>query len=46
MITDLRMLPVYATLEDAVRMLLAGEQREFPVVDNEHRLEGLLTAIT
>ena len=43
MITDLRFLPVYATLEDAVRLLLAGEQREFPVVDNDQRLEGLLT---
>jgi stage IV sporulation protein FB len=43
MITDLRLLPVYATLEDAVRLLLAGEQREFPVVDNDQRLEGLLT---
>ena len=43
MITDLRVLPVYATLEEAVRVLLAGEQREFPVVDNDRRLEGLLT---
>lgn len=43
MITDLRMLRVYATLEEAVRVLLAGEQREFPVVDNDGRLEGLLT---
>lgn len=43
MITDLRTLPVYATLEEAVRLLLAGEQREFPVVDNDRRLEGLLT---
>lgn len=43
MITDLRLLPVYATLEDAVRLLLSGEQREFPVVDNDQRLEGLLT---
>ena len=43
MITDLRTLPVYATLEQAVRLLLAGEQREFPVVDNDGRLEGLLT---
>jgi stage IV sporulation protein FB len=43
MITDLRLLPVYATLEDAVQLLLSGEQREFPVVDNDHRLEGLLT---
>lgn len=43
MVTDLRMLRVYATLTDAVRLLLAGEQREFPVVDNDGRLEGLLT---
>lgn len=43
MITDLRTLPVYASLEDAVRLLLAGEQREFPIVDNDGRLEGLLT---
>lgn len=46
MITDLKVLPVYATLEDAVRLLLAGEQREFPVVDNDRRLEGLLTRDT
>jgi len=43
MITDLRTLPVYATLQDAARLLLAGEQREFPIVDNDGRLEGLLT---
>jgi Zn-dependent protease len=43
MITDLRALRVYATLEEAVRALLAGEQREFPIVDNDGRLEGLLT---
>jgi CBS domain-containing protein len=43
MVTDLRTLRVYATLDDAVRLLLAGEQREFPIVDNEGRLEGLLT---
>lgn len=43
MITDLRTLPVYATLSDAVALLLAGEQREFPIVDNDGRLEGLLT---
>jgi len=43
MVTDLRMLRVYATLEDAVKLLLAGEQREFPIVDNDGRLEGLLT---
>jgi len=43
MVTDLRLLRVYATLEEAVRLLLAGEQREFPIVDNDGRLEGLLT---
>lgn len=43
MATDIRTLRVYATLDDAVQLLLAGEQREFPVVDNNGRLEGLLT---
>ncbi len=43
MITDLRVLSPDATLADAVRLLLAGEQREFPVVSLDHRLEGLLT---
>jgi stage IV sporulation protein FB len=43
MITNLRTLPVYATLSDAIAMLLSGEQREFPIVDNDGRLEGMLT---
>jgi stage IV sporulation protein FB len=43
MVTDLRTLRVYATLGDAAALLLAAEQREFPVVDNDGRLEGLLT---
>ncbi len=43
MVTDIRMLRVYATLADAAKLLLAGEQREFPIVDNDGRLEGLLT---
>jgi len=30
-------------LADAVALLLAGEQREFPIVDNDQRLLGLLT---
>jgi stage IV sporulation protein FB len=34
---------VYATLGDAVELLLSGEQREFPVVDNNGRIEGILT---
>lgn len=43
MVTDFRTIPVYATLADAVDLLLSGEQREFPVVDNNGRIEGILT---
>jgi Zn-dependent protease/CBS domain-containing protein len=43
MVTQFRTIPVYATLAQAVDLLLAGEQREFPVVDNLGRIEGLLT---
>jgi len=43
MITRYVTLPVHATLQDAVDALLAGEQREFPVLDNWGRIEGLLT---
>lgn len=43
MVTDFRVLRVHATLRDAADALLAGEQREFPVVDNLGRLEGILT---
>jgi stage IV sporulation protein FB len=43
MITHYVTLPVHATLQHAVDALLAGEQREFPVVDNWGRIEGLLT---
>jgi len=43
MVTDFRTIPVFATLADAVDLLLSGEQREFPVVDNNGRLEGMLT---
>ena len=43
MVTEFRTIPVYATLSDAVDLLLSGEQREFPVVDNNGRIEGLLT---
>jgi CBS domain-containing protein len=34
---------VHATLADAVGLLLSSEQREFPVVDNMGRVEGVLT---
>ena len=43
MITQFVALPVHATLQQAVDALLAGEQREFPVLDNWGRVEGLLT---
>ncbi|MBA3444769.1 MAG: site-2 protease family protein [Gemmatimonadales bacterium] len=43
MVTEFRTIPVYATLADAVDLLLSGEQREFPVVDNNGRIEGILT---
>jgi CBS domain-containing protein len=43
MVTDFRTIPIHATLSQAVELLLAGEQREFPVVDNSGRTEGLLT---
>jgi stage IV sporulation protein FB len=43
MVTNFRTIPIYATLADAVELLLSGEQREFPVVDNLGRTEGILT---
>ena len=43
MVTHFRTIPVHATLSDAVELLLSGEQREFPVVDNLGRVEGMLT---
>jgi len=43
MVTDFVVLKVYETLERATQLLLAGEQSEFPVIDNLGHLEGLLT---
>lgn len=43
MVTDFRTIPVHATLNQAVELLLSGEQREFPVIDNLGRTEGILT---
>jgi stage IV sporulation protein FB len=43
MVTNFRTIPIHATLADAVSLLLSGEQREFPVVDNLGRTEGMLT---
>jgi Zn-dependent protease/predicted transcriptional regulator len=43
MVTDFRTVPIHATLAQAVDLLLSGEQREFPVLDNMGRTEGILT---
>jgi len=43
MITQFTALPVHATLQQAVDALLAGEQGEFPIVDNWGKVEGVLT---
>jgi Zn-dependent protease len=43
MVTDFRTIPVHATLNQAADLLLSGEQREFPVIDNLGRTEGILT---
>ena len=43
MITRFEILPVHAPLSRAAELLLSGDQREFPVVDNLGRTEGLLT---
>jgi Zn-dependent protease len=43
MVTNYRTIPIHARLDLAATMLLDGEQREFPVVDNFGRAEGILT---
>lgn len=43
MVTDFRTIPMHAPLSQAVELLLSGEQREFPVVDNTGRPVGILT---
>lgn len=43
MVTEFRTIPIHATLAQAVDLLLSTEQREFPVVDNLGRTEGILT---
>lgn len=43
MVTRFQTIPVHAALAQAVELLLSGEQREFPVLDNLGRLEGMLT---
>jgi len=43
MVTRFETIPIHARLRLAVDLLLSGEQREFPVVDNAGRVEGILT---
>ena len=43
MMTDFHVLRAGDTLEDAARLLLAGPQHDFPVVNGGGQLEGLLT---
>jgi Zn-dependent protease len=43
MVTRFVTIPVHATLRQAVDLLLESEQREFPVVDNLGKVEGILT---
>jgi stage IV sporulation protein FB len=43
MVTDFRTLPSWATLRDAAELLVASDQREFPIVDNGGEVEGILT---
>ncbi len=43
MVTRFVTIPIYATLRQAVDLLLDGEQREFPIVDNRGAVEGMLT---
>lgn len=40
--TDFRVLPIEATLGEAAEAMLAGAQQDFPVVDADGRLVGLL----
>lgn len=43
MITEFAKLDQSATLDEAIEMLLATTQHEFPVVDSDGHLEGLMT---
>ncbi len=43
MMTHFRTIAVHARLDQAARMLLEGDQKEFPAVDNNGRIEGILS---
>jgi len=44
MVTDLRALPVNATLDDAAEAVLRTSQHEFPVLDQAGRILGIITS--
>lgn len=43
MMTHFRTIPMHARLDQATRMLLEGDQKEFPAVDNNGKIEGILS---
>lgn len=43
MLTDFRSLPQTAVLRDAVELLLAGSQHDFPVLDEDGQFKGILS---
>lgn len=43
MLTDFRVLPPDATLRDGVGLLLSGAQQDFPVLDAQGGMQGMLT---
>lgn len=43
MLTDFHTLPPQATLDDAVELLLSGSQHDFPLLDHDGSLLGVLT---
>lgn len=43
MVTEFHTLPADASLKDAVNLLLAGTQQDFPIVDGERGILGILT---
>ena len=43
MLTDFHTLPPDATLRDGVELLLAGTQQDFPVLDSNGGMQGMLT---
>lgn len=42
MLTDFRALPPHASLQDAVDLLIAGTQHDFPILDDDGGMKGML----